>query len=104
MQSTQRETLRRYGDLLHANLYQMKKGLSVVRVANFFEDGMPEIAIPLDPALTPSQNAQRYYNEYRKADTAEKKLRELIAQGEQELVYLDSVFDALTRARTRGGT
>lgn len=100
MQSTQRETLRRYGDLLHANLYQMKKGQSVVRVENFFEEGMPEIAIALDPALTPSQNAQRYYNEYRKADTAEKKLRELIAQGEQELIYLDSVFDALTRART----
>ena len=45
-----------------------------------------------------SQNAQRYYKEYRKADTAEKKLRELIAQGEEELLYIDSVFDALTRA------
>lgn len=100
MQSTQRETLRQYGDLLHTNLYRMKKGESVVRVENFFEEGMPEIAVPLDPALTPSQNAQKYYSEYRKADTAEKMLKELIVQGEQELLYLDSVFDALTRART----
>lgn len=100
MQSTQRETLRQYGDLLQANLYRMTKGESVARVENFFDENMPEITIPLDPALTPSQNAQKYYIEYRKADTAGKMLKELIVQGEQELLYLDSVFDALTRART----
>ena len=54
--------------------------------------------IPLDLRLTPNQNAQHYYSEYRKADTAEKKLRVLIARGEEELQYLDSVFDSLTRA------
>lgn len=48
--------------------------------------------------LTPSQNAQRYYARYRKADTAEKKLRALIAQGEAELGYFDTVFDELARA------
>lgn len=100
LQSTQRETLRRYGDLLHANLYRLEKGMSSVRVENFFEEGMPETEIPLDPSLTPARNAQRYYSEYRKADTAEKKLKELIAQEEDELIYLDSVFDALSRART----
>lgn len=100
MQSTQRDTLRQYGDLLQANLYKMKKGESVARVENFFAEDMAEITIPLDPALTPAQNAQKYYIEYRKADTAEKMLKDLIVQGEQELIYLDSVFDALTRART----
>ncbi len=100
MQSTQRETLRQYGDLLQTNLYRLEKGMASVRVENFFEEGMPEIDIPLDPALTPSRNAQKYYSDYRKADTAEKKLKELIAQEEEELEYLDSVFDALSRART----
>ena len=37
------------------------------------------------------------YTEYRKLDTAEKKLTELIASGKQELVYIDSVFDAVSR-------
>ncbi len=100
MQCTQREKLRQYGDLLQANLHRMEKGNSSIRVENFFEEGLPEIEIPLDPSLTPSRNAQRYYTEYRKADTAEKKLKELISQGEEELEYLDSVFDALSRART----
>ncbi len=100
MQSTQREKLRQYGDLLQTNLYRLEKGMSSIRVENYFEEGMPEVEIPLDPSLTPSRNAQRYYTEYRKADTAEKKLKELIVQGELELEYLDSVFDSLSRART----
>ena len=41
---------------------------------------------------------QKYYSEYKKLDVAEKKLQELIKLGEEELIYIDSVFDALTRA------
>ena len=43
---------------------------------------------------------QKYYSEYRKADTAEKILTEQIAKGEEELSYIDSVFDALTRTQS----
>ena len=67
---------------------------------NFYEESCPEILIPLQSNLTPSQNAQKYYTLYRKAATAKQKLSEQIQQGEQELVYLESVFDNLTRAET----
>ena len=93
-----RERLKISGDLIQANLYQMEKGQSVLRVPNFYEEGLPLVDIVLDPALTPSQNAQKYYSEYRKQDTAEKKLQELIEQGREELQYLDTVFDSLARA------
>ena len=56
--------------------------------------------ITLDARLTPAQNAQKYYNEYRKLDTAEKMLTELIGKGQQELVYIDSVFDAVSRTES----
>lgn len=95
-----RESLRIYGDILNANLYSIQKGDRVAKVFNFYEEKMPIIEIPLDVRKTPAQNAQKYYAEYRKADTAEKKLQELIQLGETETVYLDSVFDALTRAQT----
>ncbi len=97
-QSRQRDTLRKYGELINANLYAIKKGDSKAVVQDFYDPECATVEIPLDMRLTPSQNAQRYYNDYRKADTAEKKLRELIDSGEQELIYLDSVFDAMTRA------
>jgi len=93
-----RDKLKKYGDLIMANLYQIQKGDAEAKVVDYYEPDQPEISIPLERRLTPSQNAQRYYKEYRKADTAEKKLLDLIAKGEEELAYIDSVFDALTRA------
>lgn len=91
-----REKLKVYGDLLSANLYAIKKGQKSAKVIDFYNDNI-EIDIDLDPALTPVQNAQKYYKEYRKSATAEKMLKELIKKGSQELLYIDSVFDAVTR-------
>jgi predicted ribosome quality control (RQC) complex YloA/Tae2 family protein len=65
---------------------------------NFYDEDMREIDIALDPRYSAAINAQKYYNEYRKRDTAEKKLSELIFEGERELEYIDSVFDSLSRA------
>ncbi len=98
--TAQREQWKMYGDILSANLWSIQKGDREAVLPNFYEDGMPMVTIPLDVRKTPSQNAQKYYAEYRKADTAEKKLLELIEQGEQEYLYIDSVFDELTRAAT----
>ncbi len=95
-----RETWKIYGDLISTNLYSIQKGDRTARLINFYDEAQSEVVIPLDPRKTPAQNAQKYYGEYRKADTAEKKLRELIEEGQQEAVYIDSVFDALTRAQT----
>ncbi len=89
---------RRRGDLISANLYQISRGDRIARVQDFYDEAAPFVEIPLDVRLTPAQNAQQYYKKYRKACTAKKKLTELIAAGEQEQQYIDSVFDALTRA------
>ena len=94
----QRDTLRQYGDLISANLYSLSKGMTEFSAQNFYDETLPTVQIRLDPRLTPAQNAQKYYAEYRKADTAERMLTGLIRQGEAELEYLDTVFDALVRA------
>ena len=93
-----RDTLKKYGDLIMTNLYKLQKGDPEAVVEDYCVEGCPTITIPLERRLTPSQNAQRYYKEYRKAETAERMLRGLIEEGERETEYLDSVFDALTRA------
>lgn len=91
----EREVFRVCGDLLNANIYRLEKGQTKAELEDFYTGEMR--VIQLDARLTPAQNAQKYYNEYRKLDTAEKMLTELIAKGEQELVYIDSVFDAVSR-------
>ena len=97
-----REQLKQYGDLITANLYALEKGMTEARLINFYDEAQPEVTVKLDKRLTPVQNAQKYFKEYRKLDTAEKVLKDLIAKGEEEAKYLDTVLDALTRARTEG--
>lgn len=99
-QCAKREELRVAGDLISANLFQIEKGAPSVTLQNFYEESLPTVAIKLDPSLTPSQNAQKYYKEYRKAKTAEEKLNEQIDLANRELTYLDSVLDVLSRADT----
>lgn len=99
-QCAQRDALRVAGDLINANLYSIPKGAAGAEFPNFYEEGEPLLAVKLDPALTPSQNAQKYYKEYRKAKIAEEKLTEQIDLAGKELLYLDSVLDALSRAET----
>lgn len=96
----ERDILKMYGDLISSNMYAMEKGQKSVRLVNFYEEDMPEIEIKLNELLTPNQNAQKYYKDYRKAKTAEEKLTEQISIAESELVYLDSVFEALARAES----
>ncbi len=91
----EREVFRVCGDLLNANIYRLEKGMTKVTLEDFYTGEPREIT--LDARLSPAQNAQKYYNEYRKLDTAEKKLTDLIAKGQQELIYIDSVFDAVSR-------
>ncbi|MEG1620380.1 MAG: NFACT family protein, partial [Oscillospiraceae bacterium] len=101
-ESGNREQLKIYGDIISSNMYSLTKGLSNASLANFYDENSPIINIPLDIMLTPAQNAQKYYSEYRKASNAEKKLLELISSGEEEIKYLDTVFDSLVRTRTEG--
>ena len=95
-----KDKMKLMGDLLSANIYRIKKGDKEVLLENFYDSDCPEVKIELDVRLTPSQNAQKYYHEYKKSVTAEKKLAEQIKHGEDELAYIESVFDSLTRARS----
>lgn len=91
----EREVFRVCGDLINANIWRLEKGMTKCTLEDFVT-GEPR-GITLDARLTPAQNAQKYYAEYRKLDTAEKMLTGLIKKGEEELVYIDSVFDAASR-------
>ena len=94
---TDREPLRISGDLLQANLYRIQKGMAHITVENYYNDNKP-ITIALSPALTPSQNAQKYYKNYRKAKTAEQVLSVQIEKAQEELEYIETVLESLERA------
>ena len=95
-----REQLRIKGDLLQANLYRIEKGSSAVTVENYYVEDNAPMTIALNPAITPAMNAQRFYKEYNKAKTRETMLTRQIEKASDELQYIESVQDALSRCET----
>ena len=74
---------------------------TVSDLENYY-DNNKIVRIPADIMLTPSQNSQKYYKEYRKKQVAESKLNEFISEANDEADYFESVIDSLSRAETDG--
>ncbi len=92
------EKYRLWGDLITANIYALKRGMTSASLPNYYENGT-HVEVPLSERLTPAQNAQFYYKKYAKSKTAKVKLAEQIKIDEDELAYVESVLDALSRAK-----
>jgi len=99
-QTESRDTLRKYGDLITANLYRMSKGKNSLAAQDYYDPDCAEIIIPLDPLKTPQQNAAKYYKDYNRQKSAENVLRNLIETAQRELSYLDSVLASLSLAES----
>ena len=95
-----RERLRQWGDIVTANLYQIRRGQSHLTAVNFYDPEMQPIDIPLDVTLSPQQNAAKYYKAYNKAKHAEKFLTQQLEAGRAEETYLASVLESLSRAES----
>lgn len=97
-QTQDRERLRRQGELITANLYRLQKGDCRLLAEDYYQEGCPQIEIPLDPRLTPQENAARCFKRYNKAKTAREVLTGQLEKGRMELAYLESILDELSRA------
>lgn len=98
LQTEGRERVRQLGDIIQANLHRMISGAKSLIAEDFYTDGQPMIEIPLEPKLSPRQNAEKYYKNYTKQKNASVILKEQIKHGEKELDYLESVLEELKRA------
>ena len=96
----ERDTLRLYGELITANLYRIERGARSLVAENYYEETQPVLTIPLDPLLSPQQNAAKYFKRYNKAKSAEIHLREQISKAESERTYLDSVLQEIAQSET----
>ena len=94
------ETVRREAELLQANLYRVHRGDRVLECEDYYQEELPQIRIGLDPLKTPQQNLAARFREYRKLKGAREHLTGLIADGERQLDYLNSVLDELLRAES----
>ena len=90
------EEFRQKGELLTTFLHQVPNDQDTVTLDNCYTN--QPITIALDKALTPSQNAQRYFKRYQKLKEAVKYLTELIEETKATILYLESVETVLNQA------
>ncbi len=95
-----REDLRIWGELIKANLHLIPSGSSFANVPNYYDEELKNIRIPLNPAISPTANANKYFKDYKKNYTAEETLLKLTENDKQELIYFDSVLESISRCRT----
>jgi predicted ribosome quality control (RQC) complex YloA/Tae2 family protein len=89
---------RLFGELLTANLHILKTGQKSAVLTNYYDGS--ETEIPLDPRMSPSQNAQRYYKLYSKAKTAVVEKKAQLTETDKEIAYLESVLSFTENAAT----
>lgn len=93
------EDWKKKGELLTANIYAVPQGVTTFRTVDYYEADLPEIEIAIDPTKTPAENAQKYFSKYNKAKRTLAALEIQEKQNEEELIYLESVLNALENAK-----
>lgn len=85
------EEYRQKGELLTTFLHEVPKGANQVVLPNYYEEDRP-LEIKLNPALSPNQNAQKYFHRYQKLKNAVKLIYQQIDEAKAEIAYLESVL------------
>jgi predicted ribosome quality control (RQC) complex YloA/Tae2 family protein len=79
-------------DLITANIYRLKEGMKSAELENYYNPSCETVKVSLDPSLSPSQNAQRYYKKYNKAKTALTEAAKQLKLSREELEYIESTL------------
>ena len=90
------EEFRQKGELLTTFLHQVPNDQDQVILDNYYTN--QPITIVLDKALSPNQNAQRYFKRYQKLKESVKYLTDLIQETKATILYLESVENVLNQA------
>jgi len=89
------------GELLTASLHAVSKGDKIIEVINYYDEEQKTVTIQLDPLLTPSENAQRYFKRYTKSKNSLVIVQEQMEEANQEIRYLENLLHQLQTASLR---
>lgn len=93
------EELKLKGELITANIYAVQRGMTKFEAVNYYDEAGGKITIELDGALTPPQNAQRYFKRYSKLKRTAENLTAQRTENEARLGYLKTIESNLKTAK-----
>lgn len=97
--SEKKEKYKLYGELINTYGYGVEEGADSLIACNYY-DNNKEIKIPLDPALTPQENSQKYFDKYGKLKRTAEALQELLIETKNQIDHLESIQNSLDIAVT----
>lgn len=94
MEDTQkRDTYRIYGELLNTYGYSAPPGAKSLDALNYYTN--ETVTIPLDPTLTATENAKKYFDKYGKLKRTFEALSQLTEEVKSEIEHLESISASL---------
>ena len=88
-----KEKYKVYGELINTYGYGLEDGCKSFQALNYYTN--EEIAVPLDPSLSPQANAKKYFEKYAKLKRTEDALTTQIAETKEEIQHLESISASL---------
>ncbi len=84
-----------YAELLKSNIHLVKKGMTSVKLVNYFDDSFPEIEIPIQEEKNIQQNINHYYKKYKKAKSGIEIIKKQIAKTMEEIAKIESKINGI---------
>ncbi|REK77847.1 Rqc2 family fibronectin-binding protein [Paenibacillus paeoniae] len=92
------EKYRVLGELLTAYMHQFNRGDESIELVNFYDEEQAVVNIQLDPQLTPSENAQRYFRRYTKYRNSQTVVAQQMELAKAEIAYFETLIQQLNDA------
>lgn len=93
------ESLKVKGELIIANLQKIKRGQKEVSLSNPYEPGSAELIVTLDEKLSPSDNAQKYFENYKKAKRSKEHLDKISNKNKSLILYLQDMIQKIEKIK-----
>lgn len=91
-----RDTFKRKGEFIQANMYNMKKGDSKLLCLDYYEN--KNIEIILDPKLSPIENSEKFFKKYKKLKTSIPYITRQIRNASNEIRYFQELLHQIENA------
>ncbi|MBQ3974383.1 MAG: NFACT family protein [Lachnospiraceae bacterium] len=95
-----KDKYRVYGELLNAYGYGVPEGAKSCVLDNYYTG--EKLTVPLDPRLTPQQNAKKYFDRYTKLKRTYEALSRLTVEVKAEIDHLESIRASLDLSTGEG--
>ncbi len=87
------------GELIIANLWKIKSGINSVTLTDYTQPGHPKIKIELNPGLSPLQNAQQFFQRYKKLSPQRERIKKQLLENQKSLRKLKEMQLKLVESR-----